>query len=90
MRCGIGSNVQHIRPARNRYGGAVSASGSSLRARLHAFEGSVMSLVALLKYAVAVLCVGLWGYGLVDQLDSSASTATYLTITALLVAVARL
>jgi len=57
---------------------------------LHAFEDSVMSLVALLKYAVAALCVGLWGYGLVDQLDSSASTATYLTITALLVAVARL
>jgi hypothetical protein len=49
-----------------------------------------MSLVALLKYPVAALCVGLWGYGLVDQLDSSASTATYLTITALLVAVARL
>jgi hypothetical protein len=49
-----------------------------------------MSLVALLKYALAALCVGLWGYGLVDQLDSSASTATYLTITALLVAVARL
>jgi len=49
-----------------------------------------MSLVALLKYAVTALCVGLWGYGLVDQLDSSTSTATYLTVTALLVAVARL
>jgi len=49
-----------------------------------------MSVVALLKYAVAALCVGLWGYGLSDQLDSSTSTATYLTITALLIAVARL
>jgi hypothetical protein len=49
-----------------------------------------MSVVALLKYAVAALGVGLWGYGLADQLESSSSTATYLAITALLVALARL
>src|SRR5215467_287082 len=99
MRCGFGSTVQHIRPVRNRHSGAASHSDRRCRhacARSRVafrglrFEGSVMSVVALLKYAVAALGVGLWGYGLADQLESSSSTATYLAITALLVAVARL
>jgi len=68
----------------------IVVAGTPARVRGLRFEGSVMSVVALLKYAVAALGVGLWGYGLADQLESSSSTATYLAITALLVAVARL
>jgi hypothetical protein len=39
----------------------------------------------LLKYGLLTLTSGLWVYGLVDQLDSLASTAKYLVISGLMV-----
>jgi len=43
-----------------------------------------MPVMSVLKYAVAALCSGAWAYGLVGQLDSLASTAKYLVISALM------
>jgi hypothetical protein len=44
----------------------------------------------VLKYALAALLSVLWAAGLIDQLDSWASTAKYLVISLLMVAVSLL
>lgn len=41
-----------------------------------------------IKYGVVALCIGLWGYGLIDQLDSSAAMMKYLAFSALIAAIA--
>ena len=42
----------------------------------------------LVKYGLITLAVGLWGFGLVDQLYSSAATMKYLLMSLLMVAIA--
>jgi hypothetical protein len=49
-----------------------------------------MSVIVLVKYGLVALCGGLWTYGLIEQLGSTDTTATYLAISALMVAVSRL
>jgi len=44
----------------------------------------------LLKYGLATLSSGLWVYGLVDQFDSLASTAKYVVISLVMVALSLL
>jgi len=40
------------------------------------------------RYAAIALALGLWGYGLLAQLDSSTETLAYLAISLVIVAVA--
>jgi len=40
------------------------------------------------KYGVIALGLGLWTYGLIDQLDSSTETVTYLAVTLVIAAIA--
>jgi hypothetical protein len=40
------------------------------------------------KYGIIALGVGLWGYGLLDQLHSTTETLTYLAISLVIVAIA--
>ncbi len=42
----------------------------------------------LIKYGLLTLALGLWSFGLVDQLYSSASTMKYLLMSLLMVAIA--
>jgi hypothetical protein len=48
------------------------------------------SVMLLLKYGLATLSSGLWVYGLVDQFDSLASTAKYMVISLVMVALSLL
>jgi len=48
------------------------------------------SVMLLLKYGLATLSSGLWVYGLVDQFDSLASTAKYVVISLVMVALSLL
>ena len=64
--------------------------------RCSAFNKSVKqptrreSVMLLLKYGLATLSSGLWVYGLVDQFDSLASTAKYVVISLVMVALSLL
>jgi hypothetical protein len=49
-----------------------------------------MPTMSVLKYVAAALCSGAWVYGLIGQLESFASTAKYLVISALMVALSLL
>lgn len=51
---------------------------------------ALVNYLALLKYGVVTLCSGLWGYGLIEQIDSLASTAKYIVISLLMVAISLL
>jgi hypothetical protein len=52
------------------------------------FRNRVANLPPLIKYALITLALTLWGFGLVDQLYSSAATMKYVLMSLLIVAIA--
>src|SRR5690242_14782669 len=70
--------------------GRGTLAGYRRRAARQPAQGCPMSMMLMLKYGLGALLAGLWSYGLIEQLGSSQSTATYLAISALLVGISRL